>query len=122
MTTRKLFQNLAVSIFDIFDDITPTRTFRQYDASTYNLATGKAGQSYTDYSLKMLLSDIDERKDNFSDVLSSDRKVTIPAKLVSFTPKTGDVVLDDSVSYRVIEVRIDPADAVWVMQVRETNG
>lgn len=122
MTTRALFQNLAKTVFDIFDDIADSRTYRSYTASTYSLATGKATQGYTDYQIRSILTEINEDRDNFSDILSKDRKVIFPFKEASFTPRNGDVIIDGSTTFQVIEIKLDPADAAYILQVRETHA
>jgi hypothetical protein len=59
------------------------------------------------------LSDIEN-----SAVEPNDIKLILASNDLSVTPKTGDWLEESYIQYKVFQVKKDPADATWTLQIR----
>ena len=64
-----------------------------------------------------------EKKDiDGQTIHKEDKKALITALDVSFTPKDTDYIMQGLIRWEVKDIGIDPADALWILQVRESKA
>lgn len=84
-------------------------TYRRVVSGKYNSTTGKTRETITDTTLKGIFSDVNARETNDL-IQSDDRKCTIPADSLTFTPSTADRIVSSGVQYQIIRIKtIDQA-------------
>ena len=121
MGLADIVQNMAQAAFNIIGDIPKACTYTSKGTPTYNPATGAYTSTDTTYSgLKFLFEDYAVMEIDDQNILSTDMKATIPQLNLTPTPKKQDTITDaDSVAWDVVGIGKDPADALWVFQVRK---
>ena len=80
-------------------------TYRKVTAGSYNATSGEISESYSDTTLKGLFEDVNLREVNDL-IQADDRKCTIPADSLTFTPSTADQIVASSVTYQIVRVKI----------------
>lgn len=83
-----------------------TVTYRKVTVGTYNETSGEISQSFSDTSLKGVFENINFREVNDL-IQADDRKLTIPAESLTFTPTTTDQIVYSGVTYQIIRVGIN---------------
>lgn len=95
-------------------------TVRSVTHATYNVTLGASAETIADTALKGTLEEY--RSHEIGDAVKvGDRKLTIAAKDLSFTPDTEDRVLIGTTIYRVVRVETVQATdqaALFVIQLR----
>lgn len=95
-------------------------TLRRVTGTAYNTSTGTMTPTTSDTVVKARIDEYRDRE--LSDTIhAGDRKVTVAAADLSFTPTVDDVLLIASVPYDVIRVQPELATdlaAIHVLQVR----
>jgi hypothetical protein len=120
MGLKSVFQNAAKTIFTAFDDIPISVTYVSKGDSTYNVATGVAvPSSETEYTVDGILEDYTAVEIDDITILSTDQKFLIPQLNLSPTPREQDEIVIDSITWQVIDIETDPAEALWIMQIRK---
>jgi hypothetical protein len=117
---KEAFKSAAAAAFAAADDVKESVTLRSKASSnpTYNPTTDAVTDSYTDYTVNIIPSGYDSREINNQTILDTDEKVKILVADLSITPKRNDQVIRNSVTWEVVSVHKDPADAVWTLQIR----
>lgn len=105
-----------------------TVTVRRVTAAAYNTATGTMTPTISDTVVKARIDEYTDRELGFSVatqagqlIRAGDRKVTIAAADLSFTPSVDDQVVIAAVEYEIIRVQPELATnqaAIHVLQVR----
>lgn len=119
---KEAFKNAAAAAFAAADDVKEEVTLRVKASANpaYNPTTDSVTDTYTDYDVNAIPSGYDSREVNNQTILDTDEKVKILVDDISnVTPKRNDQVVRDSVTWEVIHVHKDPADAVWTLQIRK---
>ena len=80
-------------------------TYRKVSAGSYNSTSGEIRASSSDTTVKAVFEDVNLREVNDL-VQADDRKCTIPADSLTFTPSTADQVVINSVTHQIIRVKI----------------
>ena len=80
-------------------------TYRRVTAGSYNATSGEISESYSDTTLKGVFEEVNLREVNDL-VQADDRKCTIPAESLTFTPSTSDQIVISSVTHQIIRVKI----------------
>ena len=81
-------------------------TYRKVNSGTYNSTTGEVRESVSDTTLKGVFENINFREVNDL-IQADDRKLTIPADSLTFTPTTTDQIVYSGVTYQIIRVGIN---------------
>lgn len=115
-------QKAVSSGFKAFDNIRKLVTYHSSGTFAYNPTSGanvETGSTeienlyviFTSYKLEDIDGEI---------IHSEDKKILIPKEDLSIVPKETDYVLTESGTERwdVKDKKIDPADALWILQVR----
>ena len=79
-------------------------TIRRITTGSYNTTTGTLGETASDTTVKGFLEDINAREVNEL-VQSDDRRLTIAAGSLTYTPTTADRVVISSTVYQIIRVQ-----------------
>ena len=84
-------------------------TYRRITTGTYNTSTGTIGEVKTDSSIKGVLDGV--TKSEVNDLITQqDKKITVAAKDISFTPTNKDRVVIAGVEFRVIAINTNELD------------
>jgi hypothetical protein len=78
-------------------------TIRRVTPGVYNPTTGTASEFTTDAMVRGVLEDVTQREVNEL-VQAGDKRLTIAAADIVFTPTTADEVIIESVTYQIIQV------------------
>lgn len=81
-------------------------TYRKVNSGTYNSTTGEVRESVSDTTLKGVFENINFREVNDL-IQADDRKCTIPADSLSFTPKTADEIIASGITYQIIRIGVN---------------
>ncbi|MFA6711337.1 MAG: hypothetical protein WCS33_01325 [Candidatus Caldatribacteriota bacterium] len=122
MGLAESIQNAISSGMKAFDNVRKLVTYHSSGTTSYNPSTGTTSETgavdienlyvtFTSYKL----DDIDNET-----IHKEDKKVLIPAIDISVVPKETDYLLTENETERwdVKNKKIDPAGAMWVLQVR----
>lgn len=124
MGLADVVQKAAQTAFKAIGNIPLTCTYTSKGTSVYDPATGGYTSTDTDYTgLNILFEDYTakEIEDAGGVILSTDQKASIPNLSLTPTPKITDYITDsDSQKWTVENIRIDPARALWIFQVRRS--
>ena len=87
----------------VVNKLTGDVTIRQITNGTYNTTTGVVSESNNDVTIKGLVQNININEVNDL-IRAEDKKVTIAAKDLTFTPTPKDKVVISSVVYKIFRV------------------
>jgi len=120
MGLRSVFQEAAESIFDAFGDVAESATYTRVTGNpVYSPSTGTMSTPETSYTISVINTRFKSNEVDGIHVLNTDHKVLIPANDIAFTPGLHDHLTIDGVRENVVNKRIDPAEALWILQVRK---
>ena len=125
MGLKESIQNLMPKVITALGTLASTAIYHSTGTFTYDATTGintevnginkTTACVVVEYTQEELMSN--ERV--VHDILITDKKVLIPKiSLGSIVPKMTDYLTISSVVYKVINKSIDPAEAMWEIQVR----
>ena len=128
MGLKEAFKAAAQSAFKTAGNIKSTIIYVSIAPVTYNTSTGAVTPNETSYTgISAILDDYSNREissqPNFERagnraILPNDKKVFILYDDLTPTPKENDYVTISSKDWTVIGAYIDPAQAMWQLQVR----
>jgi len=125
MGLTQVLQKATQAAFKAIGDIPLICTYYSKGTSTYNTTTGLYTSTDPPYpGLSILFEDYTAKEidDAGGVILSTDQKASIPNLNLTPTPKITDYITDsNSQKWTVEDVRIDPARALWIMQVRRST-
>jgi hypothetical protein len=87
----------------VVNKLTGEVTIRQITCGAYDASTGTVSESNTDVTIKGLIQNINNNEVNDL-IQAEDKKVTIAAKDLTFTPSPKDKVVISSVIYQIVRV------------------
>jgi hypothetical protein len=87
----------------VVNKLTGEVTIRQITNGAYDASTGTVSESNTDVTIKGLIQNINNNEVNDL-IQAEDKKVTIAAKDLTFTPSPKDKVVISSVIYQIVRV------------------
>lgn len=101
-------------------EIQKTATYIAIGTPTYNPTTGAPATPQTSYlNTPMVLTSFAKAEIDGDAVRPEDRKAIIAQLDLATTPTLNDrLQLADGTVWSVVHIGIDPADAAWVLQVR----
>lgn len=120
MGLADIFKDAAEAIIEAFDDIPVSVTYVQKGAATYTPATGAVTSTDTEYTTTAIFDEYEMDEIDNNVVRATDKLAYIAANDLDVTPVVDDEITDaNSVTWQVVNVRSDPADALWVLQLRK---
>lgn len=100
-----------------------TVTYQTFAEPTYDTLTGDVTTpSPQEYSLTAVLVGYTAREVLPDVVLATDMKALILQGDLPVTPQTRDCVVLDGITWRVVSVQKDPANTVWINQIRRESS
>ena len=83
-----------------------TITYQRRSAGSYNAASGTVKESLSDTSLKGVFEDVNLREVTGL-VQADDRKCTIAANSISFSPSVADKIVASGKTYQIIRIKLN---------------
>jgi len=122
MSIRTLFQNAAVTAVRAFGDVAVSTNYEALSSATYNASSGAAVATRETVAGVSVIFDVFKlREVDGVKVRPEDKRAYIPAKVLStVTPSVEDRIYQSGVYWNVVSVEIDPAGALYVLQVRKS--
>jgi len=125
MGLRQVFADGVSSIFTALGDVPVSVTYKSV-TQAYDAATRTVTSSVTSVSVDAILDEysavelrFSERLNDDQSLIPGDKKAMIKASdLSSVTPKVNDLITISGVNWQVKAIKKDPADAMYVFQVR----
>ena len=120
MGLAETFRDAAEAIIEAFDDIPQSITYIRKGASVYTPATGAVISTDTEYTTTAIFDEYELKEIDNNVVRATDKLAYIAANDLDVTPVVDDEITDtDSVTWQVIDIKSDPAEALWVLQIRK---
>ncbi|MCG7852761.1 MAG: hypothetical protein MIO92_09585 [Methanosarcinaceae archaeon] len=113
------FRDAAETIIEAFDDIPVSVTYVQKGSSVYNPATGAVTSTDVEYTTTAIFDEYEMDEINNVVVRATDKLAYIASNDLDVTPVVDDEISIDSVTWQIKNVKSDPADALWVLQLRK---
>lgn len=121
----KVFRKAAQTVFGAVKGIPLSGTYYSVQAYTVNATSQTVSSTPTQYSIsRLIVAEFSAELVDGVNIMPEDRKILIPAADLSFTPKAQDYLTyvdragNTSRRQTVIKSKIDPAEALWTLQVR----
>lgn len=122
MGLKSVIQNAVNTAFSAVGDLAEVVTINYKSSDrAYNATTGALADTPTTHAVakavfsKYRFHEIDNRT-----IFAKDRRCSFPVTLLSVTPRPNTDTLTDSSGtlWQIIDARMDPAKAMWVLQLR----
>ena len=122
MGLQDAFKKAAQAAFTAAGDIKVSSTYRSYTSgsSTYDPAIGAVTAPYTDYTVSLIFTNYLAKEIDGSSILPTDQKAMIPVDDLTPTPKLNDVIIKNSVTWHIVNIAKDAADALYTFQIRQS--
>ncbi len=121
MGLREIVQAAAGSVVKAVGNIVVSTNYQSFVSSSYNATTGVMTTTYSTVTGVSVIFDafrleqIDGQNIKPEDKLGLVAQVQIPG----ITPGANDLVSEGTETWNVVKVRVDPAGAMWELQVRK---
>jgi hypothetical protein len=121
MGLQETFKAAAQTAVAAFGNVGKSVTYTSVSGNAvYDPTTGTSVQPTTDYPAIIVIFDSFEAQQiNQTTVRSFDQKAMIPVENLSVTPGLDDYLTVNGVRWNVVNSETDPADALWILQVRK---
>lgn len=123
MGLRDTVQKAAVAALTAVGDLAPQSSYLSIQSEAeYDTVSGSTFMVAKQLdNIPMVFTDFSVKEVDGVSILSTDQKVLIAALDISVIPKVGDVVVKSSTEHwKVVNPNTDPAEALWVLHVRQT--
>jgi len=125
MSLRETFQKAAQTAFNAAGNVPVEVRYDSYVTATSNISTGAVEARHERYLVSVIFEAYSDRLVDGVKVMSGDKKVMIPALNLPASPTTRDQiqVLENGIwkKHTVKDSDIDPAGALWVLQMRRAQ-
>jgi len=121
MGLKTVLQDLMPKVLTALGDIPLTITYYKTGTYAYNASTGVVAEtSGTSLSCTAIMSDYQSNEIDHQTILDTDKKIMIPRATlgISYDVSLLDRIAIGGVTYHIVNKRIDPAEAMWVLQCR----
>ncbi len=121
MSLKEAFQNAAVTALNAFSSLSESVTYNSKTdtSASYDPTTGIVSDPYVSYAgVEMIFLEYEATKIDNVTILTTDQQAMIAQSELTPTPKRGDTIIRSSEKWDVVSVTKDPADALWILQVR----
>lgn len=93
--------------------------FVKLGEAVFDVATGAVQSSETTYKIKAAFVEYSMRQRELEGIPAGDRKCLLPAKGLKFVPQTGDLIRENSETWKVIVADTDATGkALYTLQLR----
>lgn len=123
MSLKDTFSKAAQTGATIFNSVFKDAVYYGEASSVYNASSGAVSAIVSSEAISILLSNYKAREIDGERVLPTDLKGMIPQANINSTPALNDhiqvVESGASVTYEIINIMEDAAEATWVFQLRK---
>jgi hypothetical protein len=119
MGLREAFKSAAQTAVAAFGNVGVSSIYTSVGVAVYDPAAGTTVQPKTDYTITVILDSFEAQEINQTTVRSFDQKALIPVENLAVTPGLDDYLTVNSVQWNVVNSSTDPADALWILQIRK---
>lgn len=121
MSLRTQIQQAVQVGLAALDDIPELATYQHAPATpTYNASTGESSAVPTPYpGIRIVFTSFRRDEIDGTAIRAEDQKAVIAVRDLTPTPTINDkITRADGNTWSVIGIRVDPAGAAWVLQIR----
>lgn len=112
-------QDAVASAFTALDDMAQYVSYHSIGIVHYEPNSGEnIEEGGTDYQVWVVPLEYSLYEVDGEVIKPEDKKIMIKGDAIPFTPKNEDTLEIDSIVYRVVNVKTDPAKAAWTVQGR----
>jgi len=123
MGLKETFQKAALAGVNAFGNVRASTIYVQVSsASTYSASTGVQAVAESSTAGVMVIFDVFKFReiDNIN-VRADDKKALVPAlSIPGIVPTPEDRIIESSAVWNVVAVEVDPAGALYTLQVRRS--
>ena len=119
MSLKSTISNAVNAAMNALGDIPVTATFTDVAPGTFDPESGAySGGSETNHSVSAIFSQYKIERIDGTVIQQGDAKLTLRQADLAITPALGDKVSINGVSYSILNISSDPANATWTLQLR----
>lgn len=119
MTLKTTFQDLAHTLVtDTFKDISKPAVLKRRGPSEFDPATGEVVQGSTTQAVRAVFQDFKDEKRRVMDIQDGDIECLLARKLLKTLPQAGDQIVQNAITYDVLSVHLDAAEALYTLHLR----
>ncbi len=120
MGLRETFQKAARTAIQAFGDVGVSSNYQSYSTATYNASAGTYTPTYSTVAgVTIIFADFTIEEIDNVEIKANDKKALIAALDIStVTPAAEDLIIQGGKTWEVVSAKVDPADALWQIQVR----
>lgn len=118
MGLKETIQQAVKSGLAGLDNLQGTVTYRAAGTPSYNATTGASTLTMTDYTVPATFARYRKEDIDGDAIRPEDQKCLIGATHLAVTPTLNDTIVNGATTWVVQGAQIDPAGALWVIQVR----
>jgi hypothetical protein len=121
MGLQGTFKAAAQTIFEAFGDVPVSSTYSSVDDSiAYNPSgSGTITDTVTNETVDIIFAYYEVAQIDGTKVRASDQKAMIPVENLTAVPGQKDYITTSSKRWNVVAVETDPAEALWILQIRK---
>ena len=119
MSLKAAIQKATSGAFNAISSLCTAATYTVVSNPGYNASTGVITPSEVNHTVSVLLADYAQEMIDGEHIKPGDQKAYIPAENFTPTCKGGDKLTISSEAWQVVKAKIDPAEAMWVLQIRK---
>ena len=123
MGLKNAIQNAVKSGFQALGDVRVSAAHEAFSSTTVNASAGTQTTVYsTSENLKIIIDTFELRQVDGEVIQANDRMALIPqTEIPGLTPRVNDRLKIDGLFWEIVQVKFDPAVAMFTIQIR-TNG
>ena len=119
MGQQATIQAAVSNAFNGLGDLKQLITHRAISGTTYDPGTGEVTPTTVEQpNVPAVFTEYATREIDGTTIVSGDIALLIPTTSLNVTPKVDDIFVDGTDEWRVVNLMIDPANALWTIQVR----
>ena len=119
MSLKTTIQNAAKTAFGVVSSMLESVTIKHKTGTSYDSGTMVNTPTYSSTTTQAIVANFNAREIDNSSILASDKRIVIERRLVANIDPADRITLGASTDeYDIMSVKEDPAEAVWVLQVR----
>jgi len=119
MGLKEAFQKAAVIAFNAAGNVKTTVVYSSNPNPSYNTSTGKVTEDATNYTINAIREDYKFDDVDNVNIKPADIKLLVLHSELSILLAEKDYVTINSTRWNVVNWQLDPADAVWTIQIRQ---
>ncbi len=122
MSLRADFAAAAVDIFAAFGDVPIALTLTKMLSAEYNTTTGVVDTANDEFEAQGFIIEYDQHEVDGETVRTGDVKCILRQAEIDAQVTVNDKITINERIYDVVNVGKDPADALWLLQIRSSDA